>query len=369
MSSARISEITVRKLKINLPTPYKVSGAQFYHYEPLVVQMRMSDGREGFGETVIHKGYSDETPEGGLAFANEMAERIVGSTTAEARAAIAPHLDANSHGGSVLMTSIEMIDGSPLLKVDTPASVPLLVPVNAMELDGLAPEIEETISRGFKTLKVKVGFDVDKDLARVKRIQEIVGDRVTIRLDANRGFTREQGCRFGASLDPKGIELFEQPCSKTDWEANAAVAAVSTVPVMMDESIYSLTDIDRAAKMKGCGYVKVKLKKFGSLERLEASLQRIWANKIKPVLGDGVSTDLSCWLEACVARSTIKNAGEMNGFLKLDTLLFADPLPFENGAIKLVPGWKPVIDQKTIERVTLLSNTYSAGARSASTGA
>ena len=62
--------------------------------------------------------------------------------------------------------------------------------------------------------------------------------RAVIRLDANLGFSREDGCRFASFLDPAGIELFEQPCSSADWETNAAVAAVSTVLVMLDESIY-----------------------------------------------------------------------------------------------------------------------------------
>ena len=38
-----------------------------------------------------------------------------------------------------------------------------------------------------------------------------------------------EACRFAESLDPTGIELFEQPCAAEDWNANARVAGVSTV--------------------------------------------------------------------------------------------------------------------------------------------
>jgi hypothetical protein len=34
---------------------------------------------------------------------------------------------------------------------------------------------------------------------------------------------------------------------------------------------------------------------------------------MEPVLGDGLS-EIGCWMEACVARTTIHNAGEFNGF-------------------------------------------------------
>ena len=46
-------------------------------------------------------------------------------------------------------------------------------------------------------------------------------------------------------------------------------------------------------------------------------------------------------MEACVARTTIDNAGEMNGFLKPKTRLLANPLPFENGAIVVPEGYWP----------------------------
>jgi len=358
-----IEQIVVRRLKMPLTTPYKVSRRVFNEFDPIVVEVRDRDGRVGWGETVISKGYTNESQEGGWRFCTGMAEHLVGSTAAQAKAALAPHIDENSHACSILMTALEMIDGNPLLEVREPVEVPLLVPINAMELDAIGPEVEESIAAGFRTLKVKVGFDVDADLARVARIQEAVSGRATLRLDANQGFGRKDACRFAAALDPAGIELFEQPCAKDDWDANAAVAKVSTVPVMLDESIYGVEDIERAARIEGVGYVKVKLKKLGGLNRLEEALGRIWQVGLKPVLGDGVSTDISCWMEACVARSTIKNAGEMNGFLKLRARLFEDDLPFRGGSIRLLPTWRPIVNMPTLEQCTEAVERYTARPR------
>ena len=70
--------------------------------------------------------------------------------------------------------------------------------------------------------------------------------------------------------------------------------------------------------MPGVGFVKLKLKKLGGISRLIEGLERIRALGMEPVLGDGTATDIGDWLEACVARDTIRNAGEMNGYLKLD---------------------------------------------------
>jgi hypothetical protein len=56
----------------------------------------------------------------------------------------------------------------------------------------------------------------------------------------------------------------------------------------------------------------------------------------------------------------IRNAGEMNGFLKLATPLFAPPLPFAEGAIRMPRGYWPAVDREAIERFTLLRERFAA---------
>jgi L-alanine-DL-glutamate epimerase-like enolase superfamily enzyme len=185
-----------------------------------------------------------------------------------------------------------------------------------------------------------------------------VAGRATLRLDANRAYSRDAGERFAASLDPDGIELFEQPCDDRDWDANAAVARVSTVPLMLDEPICALADIDRAAEIKGVGYCKLKLKRFGSLSRLKEGLARVEANGLKAVLGDGLGSEIHNWLEAAVARTTITNAGEFNGFLKPKERLLSPPLPFEAGTLILPKAYWPALDRAAVERFTVETRCF-----------
>jgi L-Ala-D/L-Glu epimerase len=356
-----IEAIEVFRAEVPLRVPYKVSRWTFTAFDPLIASIRMRDGRLGWGEATIQVGYADnETPRTGWAFLKEWSERLVGKDVFAAKAMLEPEIQANSHAASVLISALEMVERSRLLAASTPAEVPLLTPVNSMDIDRVGAEIQASIAEGFRTLKVKVGFDVDADLKRVAAIQRALGGRATIRLDANQAFSAEQGRRFAAALDPTGIELFEQPCDKADWAANADVAAVSTVPVMLDESIYGIPEIERAAKIKGVEFVKVKLKKLGSLVRVEAALKRIAALGLVPVLGDGTATDISCWMEAGVARTTIGNAGENNGFLKLTASLFKTPLPFARGAIRLPAGWWPEIDEPYLRKVSIETARFTA---------
>jgi L-Ala-D/L-Glu epimerase len=357
----KIDAIEIYRAEIPLTVPYKVSRRTFTAFDPLIASIRTRDGRIGWGEATITAGYAvGETPQTGWAFLRAWGERLAGREVAEARALLEPEIEAHSHAASILISALEMIERSPLLTIGAPAVVPLLVPINTMDVDQVGAEVETSIAAGFRTLKVKVGFDVDADLRRVAAIQRALAGRATIRLDANQAFSAEQGRRFAAALDPAGIELFEQPCDKADWTANAAVAAVSTVPVMLDESIYGIAEIERAATVRGVGFVKVKLKKLGSLARLEAALHRIAALGLTPVLGDGTATDISCWMEACVARTTIGNAGENNGFLKLTSPLFRTPLPFARGALRFPAGWWPDVDEACLRRVSAETARFAA---------
>src|SRR3546814_1892747 len=77
------------------------------------------------------------------------------------------------------------------------------------------------------------------------------------------------------------------------------------------------------------------LKRFGGLNRLKQGLDAVRANGMEAVLGDGLGSEIHNWLEACVARTTIRNAGEFNGFLKPRERLLTPPMPFRDGSLHL----------------------------------
>ena len=93
---------------------------------------------------------------------------------------------------------------------------------------------------------------------------------------------------------------------------------------------------------------------------LAEALHRVRDLGMEPVLGDGVAGEIACWMEACVARSTIRNAGEFNGFLKPTTGLFIRPMPFADGAVTIPAGFVPEIDRRRLDAVTVKSERFRA---------
>jgi L-alanine-DL-glutamate epimerase-like enolase superfamily enzyme len=314
----------------------------------------VGDGeRSGIGEATFLPGYSDETADAGWTRALDLARRMAGGTLRDAASLAAlAHRDA-AFTATAFMTACEMLGGHPVLTLARPVSVPLLAIVNASAPSEFEPEIESHLAAGYRTLKVKVGFDLEADIARVDRIRALVTGRATLRLDGNQGYGRDEALRFVRSLDPEGIELLEQPCAAGDWDAAVDVTRISPVPMMLDESIFGIVDIERAAALDAARYIKLKLMKAGGLDALVAGLRRIRQLGMTPVLGNGVAGDVGCWMEACVAAREIDNAGEMNGFLKPRAGLFRDPVRVDAGAMILQPGGVPALDDAVLESLTV----------------
>lgn len=336
-----------------LVTPYRLSYRTFEEFEPILVEVRDDAGNSGFGEGHISPGSSHETREGGWNFACSHAAALAGLDPNEAVAMLEREIDSSPVATTALTCALEMIQTHPLLEIKDTVRLPLLAPVSGRQRHEIEAEIEKKLASGFRTFKVKVGADLESDLARLSAIQGAVGDRATLRVDANRGFSEQDAVSFATRIEPAGIELFEQPCDADDWDANAAVAKVSRVPVMLDEPICAVDDIERAATLEGVGYVKLKLKRLGGIKRLHAALVRTRELGLTPVLGDGLGSEPMCWMEACVARSTIDNAGEFNGFLKARDRLFRKPLGFDTGDLVMPPGFRPELDPQQLDRLTI----------------
>jgi L-Ala-D/L-Glu epimerase len=346
-----IEEIRLQRLKLPLKEPYKLALGAVTCFDTILAHVVVS-GREGVGEATILTGYTDETIDSAWARAQALASHLVASSAEAATVRIEADLAEAPFTATAFVSAIEMAQGHPVLGVLQPETAPVLAGINATDPAGIEREIEAALANGFETLKIKVGFDVAADLERIRFVQRCNAGRTKLRVDANQGYSLEDGVRFAVGLAPDDIELLEQPCAADDWEAAAAVAKVKNVPLMLDESIYGFSDIERAAAI-GAAFVKLKLMKMGGLTRLIAGLQRIRELGMQPVLGNGVASDLGCWMEACVARHHIANAGEMNGFLRQATPLAATPLQVSGGRIHLPPGCALSLDEGRVSAASV----------------
>ena len=126
--------------------------------------------------------------------------------------------------------------------------------------------VRSQLAQGFGTVKVKVGLD-PADTDRVLRIHDAAEGRVRIRVDANQGWdvatTLSASRRWlAAGVD---LEFIEQPLPHWDLEGHAYLRAMQPVPIMLDESVFTMRDLERAFAAGAADLVNVKLAKCGGL--------------------------------------------------------------------------------------------------------
>jgi L-Ala-D/L-Glu epimerase len=344
---SKVHTIAVYRLRVPLLQPYRLVFGAVEQFDTIVAEVIDDDGRSGFGEATILTGYTDETIEGSWQAARQFAQQLAESPH-DWRKRTAELGSDFPFTATAFGTAFEMLDGSDLLALPSDAAVPLVGLLNAKDEDAMHVEFAQLHGAGYRTIKVKVGFDLAKDIALVKAFQRVVNGRAAIRLDANQAFTADQGVAFVRALDPTDIELFEQPCAAGDWDSHMAVVRDAQVPMMLDESIYGLADIEKAARLNAASYVKLKLMKLVTLDALSHAIKRIRELGMKPVLGNGVACDPGCWMEGCIAARHIDNAGEMNGFLKARAPLLQHGLEFAGGAMRLRADHEPRLDHAAL---------------------
>jgi D-galactarolactone cycloisomerase len=109
------------------------------------------------------------------------------------------------------------------------------------EADRLAQEAEGHLAKGFRALKIKLGFGILDDLAVMKAIRETAKDK-EVMIDANHAYGVADAIRLGRELEAMGWRLrwYEEPVVQEDLEGYAEVRRALATPIAGGENEYTL---------------------------------------------------------------------------------------------------------------------------------
>lgn len=117
---------------------------------------------------------------------------------------------------------------------------------------------------GFHQCKVKVGVAEVDDADLLRRVRKILpSSRVDLRIDSNEAWTCENLESKLAPLLPFDITSLEQPVPHQQVAGLAKLRGRIGVPLMLDESLCSLTDAHRAIESGTCDLFNIRLSKCG----------------------------------------------------------------------------------------------------------
>ncbi len=157
-----------------------------------------------------------------------------------------------------------------------PPAVRDTVPVNATVPAVPADRVADVLSGfdGCTTVKVKVaerGQGLADDLARVRRVRELMGPEAAIRVDANGAWGLAEAVEALTALSTSGLQYAEQPCAELgDLERlrTELRRREVDVPIAADESIRKASDPFRVAASGAVDVAVLKVPPLGGVARM-----------------------------------------------------------------------------------------------------
>lgn len=300
----KIQEVRIGKVSIPLKKPFKTALRTVNSAEDIVIKVIADTQEIGFGNappTLVITGDGQDSIV--AAIRDVIAPKLLGLPVDELESIRSIIQESTLHNSSAkAAVDIAVHDlfakkyGIPMYKLfggyrntmTTDLTISLNSPAE-MVRDSL-----EAIAEGYKSLKLKVGNDVQLDMARVRAIREAVGSGVTIRLDANQGWLPKEAVRIIRSFEDQGldIELIEQPVKAHDVLGLKQVTDNVQTDIMADEAAFGAYEVMQLLSMRACDLINIKLMKAGGLYN---------ANKIAAFAETmGVQCMMGCMLESNV---------------------------------------------------------------------
>ena len=210
-------------------------------------------------------------------------------------------------------------------RIETDITLPILSPARTAELAA------QWWAMGFTSFKVKVGHNLEDDLAALRAIAG-VAPMASLQPDANAGLRVDEALAYYAAAVALNLRVtcFEQPCA-TLAELKQVKAALP-IPVIADESVRTMSDFDALIAAEAASGINLKISKTGSLLRCLALGRAAQKRQMPLMVGGMVESHLGMTTAAhlCAALGGVQ-------FADLDTAWLLADNPFIGGYVATRP--------------------------------
>ncbi len=236
--------VVLEERRVPLVSPVRNARGQWSERVLLQVRVRAAGG-EAVGEAAPLPGHTADTLDAARKTLREMSWDGLGPLLDEPKALLA-ELARRTKGSasarfavqSALLSLVAARREVPLAGVmaellgTRPAPFEVAAWIEGDDAEALLAGGRRAVEQGHRTLKFKVGRDLDRELATARALRRAVGDAVRLRFDANGALGEGSGVDFLRALASLRPELVEEPGPPAFVDAAAAL-----VPVGLDESL------------------------------------------------------------------------------------------------------------------------------------
>ncbi|KAK1384078.1 Dipeptide epimerase [Heracleum sosnowskyi] len=272
-------------LNIGFIDPISIAKSRFEKTENVGIRFELSNGSVGWGESPTLPSIIAENQPLALAKVVQVCDMLkrspvmpLSSVLGEVGRMLPGHEFASVRAGveMALIDAVANSIGMPLWRafgavsntIITDITIPIVSSSKAAQL------AHDYRIKGFKTLKLKVGRNLNADIDTLRAIRVSHPDCSLI-LDANEGYTSSEALQVLQTLHEMKLTpvLFEQPVHRDDWEGLCRVTKIAKekygVSVAADESCRGLDDAKKIIEGNLADVINIKLAKLGVLGALE----------------------------------------------------------------------------------------------------
>ena len=94
------------------------------------------------------------------------------------------------------------------------------------------------VNDGFKSIKMKVGLNIDADEKNVKAVRDAIGFNIELMIDANHAYSYDEALKLSKRLENMEIKWFEEPLSPEFYDQYSHFKAKSQIAVAAGECEY-----------------------------------------------------------------------------------------------------------------------------------
>lgn len=386
----RITAVAATPIRLPIPAPLypgegagtKIEWGRRSRFTPMrptpmleyvLVRIETDEGITGWGEAQADIGFFGETVEQvGSAVSDYMGPQLVGKDPLD-RDYLLGVIDYRGNGcakSGICMALHDLagkIMGAPvsaLLGGRRRARVPAAVEIAGGPPDAMARACVRLLAQGVRAFKPKVGGDPEADADRLLAIREAVGPDVSLRADANQGFSPKEAIRFCRLCELRNVnlELLEQPVAAHDLPGMALVRRSVGTLIEADESCFTPQDALSIIRHEAADVLNIKLGKAGGFVGARRIAAIAEAAGLKCVLGTafGLGLEVAAKAHLFAATELVTDAVEFTE-LTLHGNLLAAPwdarlaLPLEDGCLPVPegPGLGVALDAAQVEAARL----------------
>jgi len=275
--SLRIKSIEAKKVKLGLSKPYTISYKTVTDVDCLYVEVTAENGTHGIGASNVSHYVVGETNDEALAdFTEDKISKFIGKDLLGFHGVIDEMYACFTKVGSRTAMDIALHDlyckhlGVSVAKFygQKLERLPTSVTIGIMSMEETLAEAKAFEAEGFKSLKIKLGESYEKDIERIRKLRETVNTETLIRIDANRGWNREETLKFYEDTLNLNIELVEQPMHQDKDDEMRGFHSGLKKLIAADESLVTPKDaIQLVCGEPACGIFNIKIMKCAGITK------------------------------------------------------------------------------------------------------